>query len=414
MKKPILIALAVSISAFSFAQKKELRSAEKAIKSNNYAEAKTALNQAESMMSEMSDKQKSQYHLLVAEALYAQGTANDTDINKAIENLVMVGSDYESESTELVTSMENELLTKANNLYKANSFTEAATKFEQLYNVIPSDTTYLYYAAVSAVSGRDYENALNHYLKLNDLGYTGVETEYFATNKETGEKELFDKNTRDLYVKTGEYIAPGERQSDSKSAEITKNIAFIYVSLDKKEEALEAIKKAREANPTDVNIILTEANLQYQLGNKDEYKSLIEKAIEIDPKNIDLFYNLGVLSAESGDNAKAKEYYNKVIDMDPKYTNAHTNIAALILGEEEALVEEMNSLGTSSADNKRYDELKDERTELYKSAIPYLETVLEHDPNNVEVSTTLMNIYRAIPDTENYKRMKAKVDALGK
>ncbi|EGV42038.1 tetratricopeptide repeat protein [Bizionia argentinensis JUB59] len=412
MKKPILIALAILVGTISFAQKKELRTAEKAIKNKNYAEAKSALNQAEAMKSDMSDKQKSQYHILVAEALYAQGTANNTDLDKAIQNLMMVGSDYQSESEMLTTTIENELLTKANNLYKSNNFEEAGTKFEQLYNVVPSDTTYLYYAAVSAVSGQDYEEALKHYLALNDLGYTGVAKEYFATEKETGKEVITDKNNRDLFVKAGEYIKPGERLTESKANEITRNIAFIYVSLDKKDEALEAIKKARADNPTDVDIILTEANLQYQLGNLDEYRVLIEKAIELDPNNIDLFYNLGVLASEAKDNDKAKEYYQKVIDMDPTYINAQTNLAALILGEEASLIEEMNGLGTSSADNKRYDELKKERTNIYKTAIPYLEAVLEIDPNSIEVTTTLMNIYRAIPDDANYKRLKNKIEEL--
>ena len=54
MKKQLIIALAFSISAFSFAQKKELKSAEKAIKSNNFAEAKAALSQAEALMSAIS------------------------------------------------------------------------------------------------------------------------------------------------------------------------------------------------------------------------------------------------------------------------------------------------------------------------------------------------------------------------
>src|SRR5690606_27696165 len=71
MKKQIIIALAISISAFSFAQKKELKAVEKAIKGNNYAEAKSALKQAESLMSAMDEKAKAQYYYLHAQALYA-------------------------------------------------------------------------------------------------------------------------------------------------------------------------------------------------------------------------------------------------------------------------------------------------------------------------------------------------------
>ena len=93
-------------------------------------------------------------------------------------------------------------------------------------------------------------------------------------------------------------------------------------------------------------------------------------------------------------------------------TNAEINMAAMILDQEKALIEEMNSLGSSPADNKRYDELKLQRTKIYKSAIPYLESVMKVDPDNIDAAKTLMNIYSATGDTEKYKAMKAKVDAL--
>ena len=50
MKKQIAIALALLVSSFSFAQKDELKAAEKAIKSGNYADAKAAINSAESFV----------------------------------------------------------------------------------------------------------------------------------------------------------------------------------------------------------------------------------------------------------------------------------------------------------------------------------------------------------------------------
>lgn len=413
MNKSILFVLTVIISTLSFAQKKELRAADKAIKSNNYAEAKAALNQAKAMMSQMDDKQKSQYHLLMAEALYANGTASSADLNAAIDYLNNVGAAYNSESATLRQTMENDLLTQANSSYTAGNYTEAATKFEQLYQVKPSDTTYLYYSAVSSVSAQDYEKAVNNYVKLNELGYTGQVKEYFATNKETGEEEVMDKQTRDLYMKSGGYIKPGERMSESKSGEITKNIALLYVQLDKKDEAIAAIKKARANEPDNSDLILTEANLQYKLGNTEAYKALIQEAVKLDPNNVDLIYNLGVLSAEAKDKEAAKGYYKKVIEMDPQYVNALTNLSALILEEEQSIIEEMNSLGNSAADNRRYDELKEVRKGVYQEAIPYLQKVLEVEPDNVDVARTLMNIYGAIGDVDNQKKMKAKVEELG-
>ena len=62
MKNRVIIALAFLISTLTFAQKKELKAVEKAIKSNNYAEAKTGLSQVESMLSGLDSKTKSQYY----------------------------------------------------------------------------------------------------------------------------------------------------------------------------------------------------------------------------------------------------------------------------------------------------------------------------------------------------------------
>ena len=57
-----------------------------------------------------------------------------------------------------------------------------------------------------------------------------------------------------------------------------------------------------------------------------------------------------------------------------------------------ALVEQMNKLGNTSADIKKYDELKKERTELYKKAKPYLEKAKEIDPSDAQINRTLKQV----------------------
>ena len=129
-------------------------------------------------------------------------------------------------------------------------------------------------------------------------------------------------------------------------------------------------------------------------------------------QNAELQYNLGVIAAEAGDQETAKKYYNKAIALDPNYTDAQNNMAVLILQGEKDIIDQMNNLGSSAADNKRYDELRDERIALYKEAIPYLESTLRINPSNLQAAKTLMNIYSAIDETTKFKEMKAKVEAL--
>jgi two-component SAPR family response regulator len=72
----------------------------------------------------------------------------------------------------------------------------------------------------------------------------------------------------------------------------------------------------------------------------------------------------------------------------------------------------MNGLRTSSADNKKYDELKAKRTQLYNDAIPFLEKALELKNTNIDAAKTLMNIYSAIGEMDKFKAMKAKIETM--
>ena len=144
----------------------------------------------------------------------------------------------------------------------------------------------------------------------------------------------------------------------------------------------------------------------------DKYRQLVSKALELDPNNVDLVCNLGGSASEDGDMETAEKYYKKAIEMDPNYSNAYMNLAVLVLDREQGIIEEMNKLGTSAADNKKYDELKIVRENLYKEAVPYLSKVLELNPKDIESARTLMNIYSALADDANFKAMKAKVEAL--
>ena len=412
MKKQI-IALAFLVSAFSFAQKKELKEAEKAIKDKNYAEAKTALSSVESMVGTLDEKSKNKYYYLNGVALFADGKGSNEDIDASLKSFDEVKGEYQNEIKETKQAMVNSLLTKGNKAYENKNYKGASNQFERVYKMNKRDTVYLYYAAATAVSVPDYPRALKLYEKLRDLGYNGNETQYFAVNKATNQEETFPSQAmRDASVKLKTHINPTSKTSESKRPEIIKNIALIYVSNGDNEKAIAAMKEARSQSPDDVNLILSEANVHYKMGNTAEFKRLLEEATQLDPNNPELQYNLGVISSESGDNAGAKKYYDKAIELDPKYINAYINMAALTLAGEKKIIEEMNGLGTSKKDNLRYDELLEVRKELYRGAIPYLEKALDIDSKNESAATTLMNIYSVLGETDKYKAMKAKVEAI--
>lgn len=421
MKKLIAIVLFMSITVMSFAQKSEVRDIERALRDSNFADAKSAVAFAEAMMGEMDDKLKAKFYFLKAQALYANGAGSDAEIDEAIMTFdklkdletSMGKLKYTDEANEIKTAMTRSFLEKANNAINNKNYKLAAQRFEKVYKMSPKDTLYLYYAASSAVNAQDYDNALDYYTQLKNMGYSGEQMNYYATNKETGEEEAFaDKNTRDFSVKAKMHIKPRQEKSESKKAEIVKNIALIYVSQNNDEKALAAMADARAENPDDLGLLLSEANVYLKMGNREKFRSLMEEATKKDPNNAELQYNLGVLAAEAGNGEQAKEYYKKAISIDPNYVDAYTNLAVAILDGESAIVEEMNGLGTSAADNKKYDALKEKRTQLYNDAIPYLEKALDLNKSNLNAAKTLMNIYSVLGETEKFKAMKAKVEQM--
>ena len=419
MKTKFLLILALSLSAFTFAQKKELRTVEKSIKSGSFDEAKTQLTALEGMMGAMDEEQKEQFYFLKGQAyLGAEGNKDGASLKTALESFNEVashndGDDYGEEANQLKSQAVNGLISSAVDDQNAEKYGEAATKLYDLYKMSPKDTVYLYYAASNAVNGQDYDTALNYYEELKDMGYRGVETQYTATNKESGEVENFgSESQRDLMVKTGDYIKPETKKTEPKSAEIAKNIALIYISQEKNDEALAAMADARSENPDDDSLLRSEADIYLKMGMNDKYEEAMQQIIAKDPNNPELYFNLGVGAAQSGNTEKAKEYYTKALELDPDFASANLNMAAAILDKDKEYIDEMNGLGNTNADNKRYDALKEQRMELYRSSIPYLEKAVQSNPKNIEAIRTLYNINIQLGDQAKSDEYKAKLDAL--
>ena len=412
MKKQFILILALALSVCTFAQKKELKAAEKALKSNNFSEAKSIINQAEAMLSSMDDKSKAKFYYLKGKALYANGTGTNADVEQAILSFDQSGSSYGTEVGEIKKSIESTFLTKANEHYKSSNFAEASKGFDMLYKIVPTDTTYLYYAAASAVSGQDYESALVHYNTLKELGYTGIQTQYLATNAETGEEEMMDEKTRDLFVRAGSHTKPRDQVTESKLGEITKNIALILSAQDKPEEALAAIKDARSANPDNVDLIINEANMYLQLKDEAKFKTLMEEAVQKQPNNASLHYNIGVMSMKNKNLVVARESFHKVLEIDPSFADAALNLSTSYIDEGNGLIEEMNSLGSSAADDKKYDELKARKSSLFQKGADLLIGFMNSNPdaNNMNILEQLKNIYNALGEGAKAKEIEAQLD----
>ena len=404
MKQLFTLFLGLVLSV-GIAQKKELKQAQKLFKASKISEASASLKTNQALIEGSDDvKIKDQYYLLKGQiARLEEDFQVSYDNLTLVQNEALVASELMLLTSDIVNaaikqSEQQEFVLSAKNLFLAYTIDKQA------------NIDYLYYAATNAVNAKDYPLALEYYLMLKEMNYTGIVTKYFVTEVATGEESEVSNAEYTIFLKSKDYTNHREEDTASKYPEIVKNIALIYNDLGQKEKAISAVKDAREANPGDVGLILTEANIYIELDEKERYQELIVEALEQDPNNAVLYYNLGVVSGDLGDGTKSREFYEKAIELDPSMSNAYLNLVALILKDEAAIVEQMNSLTNSRADNVKYDKLKKKREDIYIECVPILKSLIDLDDTNLDAIKTLKNIYGTIGDNDGFKAMKELED----
>ena len=421
MKKIILSLIIFCLFQLSYSQKKELKTIEKQIKSEEYENALNTINSIKSLVDSSDDKIKARYYYLKGLARYQNGNGSfenkllSIDDFNEVKEIELSGSKiYTIKVDDIFTELFNSFVNDSRSALDNKNYEKSYKNLEAAYNVSKKDTLYLYNAALVATEAKDYKVALDFYEELINLKYSGVSMNYYAVEKESGKEQVFqDEKSRNFSVDViGTHEAPRDEMAESVEIDILRSMAAIYKTQEEYDKSIIYLDLAKKIDENDINLILLESNVRWEMGEVDEYQKLISKALEIEPDNVDLVFNLGVVNADKGNFDDAIGYYNKAIEIDPNYTKAYLNAAALILEKEGPMIEEMNSLGMSTADYNRYDELKIERENLYKSAIPYLEEVYNLENDNLNAARTLKNIFSALGDIDSENKYKVIVAEL--
>lgn len=401
-----------------FGQKDEIKAAEKALKSNDFNTAIAAINQAESLIGSADDKTKAKFYYLKGLALYQNGgpQMNVENTSAAFTQLrefekSINSYKYSDEIGGLINKMVNGLAENASKDYSAAieskepaDFKKAAKQFHQVYMLSKKDTVFLDNAALVYYFGKDYKTSRDLYKQLLDLNYTGIATEYIATNKSDGQDVSYpDKKAMDLQVKLGIAENPREEVKDSRRELIFKNLAQNSSDLEELNVALDYIAQGRKEFPKSYSLLIDEANIYYKLGNNPKFKELLEMAIEMNPTEPTLYYNVGVMNMDQKKIDEAIKYFEKAIELKPDYGDAYNNIGAAIIDKAAPIIEEMNK---SLTDFAKYDKLQKKQFDIYKQAVPYYEKAYELNKSSISVVQTLMGLY------ENLGGMDDKLEAL--
>jgi len=142
-------------------------------------------------------------------------------------------------------------------------------------------------------------------------------------------------------------IAAAEKdlKEDPKDPEKIKDLAALYYTAGRYDEAIQLLQRGREVAPQDEEMSAFLGQIysqQAQVAKGENQKELLEKAgdafaasAEAEPDNADAYLLAGQAYDQAGQPADAIEYYNGYLDLEPKGENAKKvkeRISALLEG----------------------------------------------------------------------------------
>lgn len=426
----ILAALLLTIPAVQ-AQKKEIKKAEKAVNSGDLSSAYSYLQQAKRIFAAADNNTRALYYIVEAEMNLANPQM-DMNRMEAISSSLQRALKYDPDSS-LVNRI-GKVKSRLNNLsasaalgeYTKKNYSNAATLYNVAYQST-KDPDHCFNAARSHLLAKEFNEAFDMYTRLYQTGYTDAKVRYATTAGESNTKEVYTTETLDVYTgftdvitstaSTRQVVAQkgtAKKQekivTHSKTPELLRGLTTAAIQVNKESAAVAIIDDALAKHPNDKILLNQVFHLYRQLGQTDKYNRIMDVLIAQTPNDPMLFYNFGVSSGQSGDVDRAKEFYKKTLALEPNHSNAKLNLTYLLLDEEAVITEEMNQLGMSAEDDKRYEQLKGKLNTLYFEVLPYLEHIVDSKPQNKDLVKKLMSIYGFIGQDTKMAILQEKID----
>lgn len=171
-------------------------------------------------------------------------------------------------------------------------------------------------------------------------------------------------------------------------------LSRLYKREGDKEKAMTTLDTAAEKYPENAEVVIEQLNYYIEDNNLEGAIDKLDKAIELQPENDMLYFVKGNAYDKSGDMDKAIVEYQKAIEINPKNDKALYNAGAMYFLGANKYIEEMNELNYN--ETKRYNELNSLRKEMYLTAKPYFERVLEIIPDDEASKKALFKINSAL------------------
>ena len=238
---------------------------------------------------------------------------------------------------------------------------------QKLQNEMPKDTNYLqykYYTAIFAVQSEMHEEAI----ALLEEMKTG-ETEPIAVNQFLYQEYVALKDTAKFVATLQDAVVRFPQEPW-----FLQNLINYYIFSGQEKTAIDYLAQAIEREPEVAQYHLIKGNLDENQGNYEEALKDFDNALKYDPTMAD---------AQAG---KGRVYYNQAV--------------------------KLNEAAATISDNKEYKKALDEMNAVFRQSLPFFEKAHEMAPEDRTYLQTLKALYYRFGMNDKYEEVSEKLNNL--
>ena len=237
----------------------------------------------------------------------------------------------------------------------------------KLQKEMPRDTTYMqykYYAAIFAVQSERHDDAIALLEELKDGEYEAISVNQFLYQEYVVLKD------------TAKFIATLQHAIDRFPSEpwFLQNLINYYIYSGQEETAVNYLSQAIAREPNVAQYHLIKGNLNENLGHYDEAMADFDNALKVDPKLAD---------AMAG---KGRVYYNQAV--------------------------KLNEAAAMISDNKAYKKALEEMNDVFRKSLPFFEEAHRMDPTERQYMQVLKGLYYRFHMDAEYEAINAELNNL--
>ncbi|MGE5437664.1 MAG: tetratricopeptide repeat protein [Syntrophothermus sp.] len=183
----------------------------------------------------------------------------------------------------------------------------------------------------------------------------------------------------------------------------SKNPQDSIAAQDAFNRAITVLEEGRKNHPGNSEILLWLSNSYIGANKIDIAIDAFKAGVEAEPNNKYYRYNYGVLLLGANQFEPAVEQFKKAIEIDPNYQNAIYNLAVTYVKWGTVINKEADEKGVMQGNDYK---------DKYTLALPYLEQVVKMNPKDAAIWELLGKVYTVLGDQQKAKDAFDQLDKL--